>query len=83
MPNAGAFKSWYESGDVGGWGDMKASGYLLSNAFRRSSSTPPEKLTSVKKWRVFEGMVETVGKKGAKGKVGGRDLEDAMREWMD
>ena len=39
----------YFSGDaVGEWKDFAAAGYLLSNAFRRSSSTAPDSLPSVK-----------------------------------
>ena len=34
--------------DEGSWGDMSAAGYLLANAFRRSSTTPPDNLPSVK-----------------------------------
>ena len=34
--------------DAGSWNDLTSAGYLLSNAFRTNSSTPPERLTSVK-----------------------------------
>jgi len=74
-------KVWYKLDDVGGWGNFKASGYLLSNAFRRSSSTPPEKLPAVKKWRVFEGAVEGMGKKGKKGGTLEEGLA-ALDEWI-
>ena len=39
----------YFSGDAdGSWKDLTAAGYLLSNAFRRSSSTAPDSLPAVK-----------------------------------
>ena len=46
----------------GGWGDLKSAGYLLSNAFRRSSTTPPDSLPSVKAWKAFQGEVEKMNK---------------------
>lgn len=41
-------KAYFSGEAVGEWKDFTAAGYLLSNAFRRSSSTPPDNLTSVK-----------------------------------
>jgi len=56
---------------VGGWADTAGAGYLLSNAFRRSSSTAPDSLPSVKKWKAFKAEVEALEKitkkKGGKG----------------
>ena len=34
--------------DTGSWKDATAAGYLLSNAFRTNSSTPPDRLPAVK-----------------------------------
>lgn len=41
-------KEYFSSEDGGSWKDLTAAGYLLSNAFRRSSSTAPDSLPSVK-----------------------------------
>ena len=43
-----AAKAFFTTDDVGGWKDASAAGYLLSNAFRRSSTTPPDSLPTVK-----------------------------------
>jgi len=40
-------KDFFVTEEDGGWKDSSAAGYLLSNAFRRSSSTPPDKLPAV------------------------------------
>ena len=41
-------KEYFSSEDDGSWKDLTAAGYLLSNAFRRSSSTAPDSLPAVK-----------------------------------
>ena len=46
--NLAESKAFFESEDEGGWKDSSAAGYLLANAFRRNSSTPPDNLPSVK-----------------------------------
>lgn len=43
-----AVRDWFSSEQVGGWKDFSAAGYLLANAFRRNSTTPPDSLPSVK-----------------------------------
>ena len=43
-----AVRGFFTSEDIGGWKDFSAAGYLLSNAFRRNSSTPPDSLPAVK-----------------------------------
>eukprot|EP00559_Dactyliosolen_fragilissimus_P006553 CAMPEP_0184864600 /NCGR_PEP_ID=MMETSP0580-20130426/15575_1 /TAXON_ID=1118495 /ORGANISM="Dactyliosolen fragilissimus" /LENGTH=197 /DNA_ID=CAMNT_0027363473 /DNA_START=159 /DNA_END=752 /DNA_ORIENTATION=+ len=62
--------SFFATEDVGGWKDSSAAGYLLANAFRRSSSTPPDSLPSVKKWKAFaselEGLQKSLKKKDSK-----------------
>ena len=50
-------KTYFASEEVGGWKDASAAGYLLANAFRRSSTTPPDSLPSVKKWKAFAAAV--------------------------
>ena len=40
-------KAYFSGEDNGSWKDLTAAGYLLSNAFRRSSSTAPDKLPAV------------------------------------
>lgn len=50
------------SEEVGSWKDFSAAGYLLANAFRRNSTTPPDSLPSVKKWKAFAGDVESMTK---------------------
>jgi hypothetical protein len=39
---------YFASEEGGSWKDLTAAGYLLSNAFRRSSTTPPDSLPAVK-----------------------------------
>ncbi len=41
-------KEYFSSEDGGSWKDLTSAGYLLSNAFRRSSSTAPDSLPAVK-----------------------------------
>jgi hypothetical protein len=41
-------KLFFDSEDEGSWKDFSAAGYLLSNAFRRNSTAPPDSLPSVK-----------------------------------
>jgi len=53
-----AANAYFSIKDVGGWEDSSAAAYLLANAFRRSSSTPPDSLPSVKAWKAFKGEVE-------------------------
>jgi len=55
-------KAFFLTEDAGGWKDASAAGYLLANAFRRSSSTPPDNLPSVKKWKAFAKEVENLQK---------------------
>lgn len=45
---------------VGAWKDFSTAGYLLANAFRRSSSTPPDSLPSVQKWKSYAAAVESM-----------------------
>jgi hypothetical protein len=45
---------------VGAWKDFSAAGYLLANAFRRSSATPPDSLPSVQKWKSYAAAVEAM-----------------------
>jgi len=62
---------YFTSEDVGSWKDFAAAGYLLSNAFRRSSSTAPDALPSVQKWKAFaaqgEAMQKAIKKKSKSG----------------
>lgn len=39
---------YFSSEAVGSWKDTSTAGYLLANAFRRSSATPPDSLPAVK-----------------------------------
>ena len=41
-------KAYFSSEEGGSWKDLTAAGYLLSNAFRRSSTTAPDSLPAVK-----------------------------------
>jgi hypothetical protein len=69
--NLDSAKSFFMVDTVGGWKDASAAGYLLANAFRRSSTTPPDSLPTVKKWKAFaaelEVMQKALKKKDAKG----------------
>ena len=55
-------KAFFTSDTDGNWKDSAAAGYLLANAFRRSSSTPPDNLPSVKKWKAFAGELDLLQK---------------------
>jgi hypothetical protein len=41
--NSKPAKAYFSSEEGGSWKDLTAAGYLLSNAFRRTSTTPPDK----------------------------------------
>lgn len=41
-------KEYFACNEPGCWTDLNAAGYLLANAFRRSASTNPDSLPSVK-----------------------------------
>lgn len=41
--NSKAAKAYFGNEEVGSWKDLTAAGYLLSNAFRRSSTTAPDR----------------------------------------
>jgi len=60
---------FFEGDEKGTWKDTKAAGYLLANAFRRSSSTAPDKLPSVKAWKKFAAGVEAIQKPVSKKKA--------------
>lgn len=51
----GQVNAYFASSEEGGWEDLSAAGYLLSNAFRTSSTKAPDALPSVKK---MEGICE-------------------------
>ena len=55
-------KVFFTREEQGGWKDASSAGYLLSNAFRRSSTTPPDSLPSVKKWKAYAAELETLQK---------------------
>jgi hypothetical protein len=55
-------KDFFASEEQGGWKDSSAAGYLLSNAFRTSSTKPPDSLPSVKKWKAFAGELDNLQK---------------------
>jgi hypothetical protein len=46
--NSDVAKAYFLSEGGGGWKDLTAAGYLLSNAFRRNSSAAPDTLPSIK-----------------------------------
>ena len=53
-------KAYFESEDGGSWKDLTSAGYLLSNAFRRNSTTPPDSLPAVKVSLTFYQDAQTV-----------------------
>jgi hypothetical protein len=55
-------KAYFTTDDQGGWKDASAAGYLLSNAFRTSSTKPPDSLPSVKKWKAFAAELDVLQK---------------------
>ena len=55
-------KAFFTSEEEGNWKDSSAAGYLLANAFRRNSTTPPDSLPSVKKWKAFAGELDVLQK---------------------
>lgn len=58
------------------WKDFASAGYLLANAFRSSSSTSPDALPSVKKWKAFSSKVESFEKAVKK-----KSLSTAQKEY--
>lgn len=60
--NVEGLNVYFSSEDVGNWKDASAAGYLLANAFRRSSTTPPDSLPTVKKWKTFAAEVDNLQK---------------------
>eukprot|EP00980_Cylindrotheca_fusiformis_P022110 scaffold8995_cov139-Cylindrotheca_fusiformis.AAC.7 len=78
--------AYFSNDDVGGYKDLTAAGYLLSNAFRRSSSTAPDSLPSVKKFKAFSKEVENFQKKLKKGADKASDefpkVEEALETWL-
>eukprot|EP00532_Pseudo-nitzschia_australis_P005956 CAMPEP_0168166910 /NCGR_PEP_ID=MMETSP0139_2-20121125/2277_1 /TAXON_ID=44445 /ORGANISM="Pseudo-nitzschia australis, Strain 10249 10 AB" /LENGTH=224 /DNA_ID=CAMNT_0008084135 /DNA_START=86 /DNA_END=760 /DNA_ORIENTATION=+ len=80
-------KEYFASEDGGSWKDLTAAGYLLSNAFRRSSSTAPDSLPSVKKYKAFakevENLQKVLKKKGATAASNAfSSVEVALDEWL-
>lgn len=80
-------KAYFSSEDDGSWKDLTAAGYLLSNAFRRSSSTAPDKLPAVKKYKAFAKEVEVLQKSlKKKGAAAALDtfpsVEVALDDWL-
>lgn len=80
-------KEYFASEDNGSWKDLTAAGYLLSNAFRRSSSTAPDSLPAVKKYKAFakevEGFQKILKKKGASAASDEfSNVEVALDEWL-
>eukprot|EP00531_Pseudo-nitzschia_arenysensis_P010997 CAMPEP_0116132458 /NCGR_PEP_ID=MMETSP0329-20121206/9558_1 /TAXON_ID=697910 /ORGANISM="Pseudo-nitzschia arenysensis, Strain B593" /LENGTH=216 /DNA_ID=CAMNT_0003626973 /DNA_START=116 /DNA_END=766 /DNA_ORIENTATION=- len=80
-------KEYFSSEDDGSWKDLTAAGYLLSNAFRRSSSTAPDSLPAVKKYKAFAKEVENFQKAlKKKGAAAALDLfpsvEVALEDWL-
>ena len=55
-----ATKAFFTGEDEGSWKDTATAGYLLANAFRKSSATPPDSLPAVKKWKAFKASVGEV-----------------------
>lgn len=80
-------KEYFSSEDDGSWKDLTAAGYLLSNAFRRSSSTAPDSLPAVKKYKAFAKEVENfqkaLKKKGAAAALDAfPSVEVALEDWL-
>lgn len=80
-------KEFFSSDADGSWKDLTAAGYLLSNAFRRSSSTAPDSLPAVKKYKAFAKEVDNFQKVlKKKGVTAASDefssVEVALDEWL-
>lgn len=80
-------KAYFSSEDDGSWKDLTAAGYLLSNAFRRSSSTAPDSLPAVKKYKAFAKEVDNFQKVlKKKGSAAALDafsgVEVALDDWL-
>jgi len=80
--------AYFLTEEAGGWKDSSAAGYLLANAFRRSSSTPPDSLPSVKKWKAFakevDNLQKALKKKDVKGvKSAYTKAEDLLEPYLE
>mmetsp|Transcript_7785 Transcript_7785/g.9903 ORF Transcript_7785/g.9903 Transcript_7785/m.9903 type:complete len:210 (+) Transcript_7785:127-756(+) len=81
-------KAFFTTEEQGGWSDASAAGYLLANAFRRSSTTPPDSLPSVKKWKAFSAelgvLQKALKKKDLKGvKSSYKKSEDLLDAYLE
>ena len=76
--NLDALRNFFATEDVGGWKDFSSAGYLLANAFRRSSSTAPDSLPSVKGWKAYAASVENMTKALKK-----KDTAGASKAYQD
>lgn len=81
-------KDYFSSEADGSWKDLTAAGYLLSNAFRRSSSTAPDSLPAVKKYKAFakevDNLQKVLKKKGATEAFAAfPKVEVALDEWLN
>eukprot|EP00591_Stephanopyxis_turris_P009441 CAMPEP_0195518220 /NCGR_PEP_ID=MMETSP0794_2-20130614/12597_1 /TAXON_ID=515487 /ORGANISM="Stephanopyxis turris, Strain CCMP 815" /LENGTH=251 /DNA_ID=CAMNT_0040647153 /DNA_START=94 /DNA_END=849 /DNA_ORIENTATION=+ len=87
----GPTKVFLSSEEVGYWSDLGSAGYLLANAFRTSSSKPPDTLPSVQKWKAFKANVDAMEKALKNKKKGdvvsfykkGEELLDAYLESVE
>ena len=70
--------AFFSTADVGGWEDFSAAGYLLSNAFRTSSTKPPDALPSVRKWKSYAKEMELLKRATAK-----KDAEKIQATYKD
>jgi len=80
-------KTYFAGEATGSWKDLTAAGYLLSNAFRRSSTTPPDSLPAVKKYKAFAAEVDKLQKilkkKGAPdASAMFPEVEEALESWL-
>lgn len=80
-------KEYFSNEADGSWKDLTAAGYLLSNAFRRSSSTAPDSLPAVKKYKAFakavDNLQKVLKKKGATAAYAEFPIvEVSLDEWL-
>eukprot|EP00525_Craspedostauros_australis_P009655 CAMPEP_0198110846 /NCGR_PEP_ID=MMETSP1442-20131203/2844_1 /TAXON_ID= /ORGANISM="Craspedostauros australis, Strain CCMP3328" /LENGTH=218 /DNA_ID=CAMNT_0043767061 /DNA_START=56 /DNA_END=712 /DNA_ORIENTATION=- len=86
--DSGPAKAYFSGDETGTWKDITTAGYLLSNAFRRNSTTAPDSLPAVKKWKAF--VVEVDAYQKLLKKKGGAvasdafpKVEAALQTWLE
>ena len=67
----------------GAYDDLAAAGFLLANAFRINSTTPPDNIIQVKKFKKFKAAADTIPANAKKRKINTDDYTTATNLLTD